>query len=81
MYAITPISESGKVHAGLGLNETCIPAGDLITRSSGVPVPRSRITDWPLKMPNAGAVTIVVTPMPRRASMSSSVRLTLCIPT
>src|SRR3954453_16463988 len=72
MYEITPISESGYVHAGRGLNEICCETGLRITRDSIVLPPRFRATDWPLKMPKAGAGTIVVTPVARFASMSSS---------
>ena len=77
MYEITPMSESGYVHAGRGLNEICCATGLRITRDSIVPPPRFSTTDWPLKMPNDGAVTIVVTPVARFASRSSSRQLDL----
>src|SRR4051812_10236047 len=73
---MTPISESGYVHAGRGLNEICIDAGVRITRDSAEPSLRFNITDSPLKMPDDGAVTMVVTPLARFAPMSSSDNLT-----
>src|SRR5258708_38695169 len=74
---MTPINESGNVQAGRGVKEIWIAAGSRTTRDSDSPVPRFSTTDWPLKMPNDGAVTIVVTPVARFASRSSSLRLTL----
>ncbi len=74
---ITPIRLSGYVHVGRVLNAICSAAGLLITRDSIGPLPRFTTADWPLKMPFDGAVTIVVTPIARRASASSSVSFTL----
>src|SRR5256885_6845693 len=71
------MSESGNVHAARGANETWMPAGARMMRVSASPVPRFSTADWPLKMPDDGAVTIVVTPVARFASRSSSDRLTL----
>jgi hypothetical protein len=54
------------------LKPICSAAGFLMTLDSIAPPPRFRTTDWPLKMPKVGAVTIVVTPVERRASASAS---------
>src|SRR5687767_4165009 len=76
MYEITPIREPGYVDARRVLNATCIAARLRTTRDAISPGPRLRTTDWPLKMDVVGAATMVVTPVARFPSASSSLRVT-----
>src|SRR5439155_25661113 len=75
MYAITPISEPGKLVKPPVVNETYSPAGDTTTSWPGRSPARSITAPWPAKMPCVGKVTAVVKPALRAASMRLSERL------
>src|SRR5438093_7956878 len=75
MYAITPISEPGKLVKPPVVNETYSPAGETTTIWPGRSPARSITAPSPAKMPCAGKVTAVVKPALRAASMRLSERL------
>src|SRR5437870_13556392 len=75
MYAMTPISEPGKLVKRPVVNDTYSPAGETTTIWPGRSPARSITAPSPAKMPCAGKVTAVVKPALRAASMRLSERL------